>query len=76
MTDIIGRYAQIKTGDIEVVNVIKMPASFSIEGFDFILIQDGVSCSEADFYNSGDGLFYTDREYKTISGTNVESETT
>lgn len=74
MTESIGRYAQMKVDDNKVINVIKMNDLFLIEGCCFMKIPDGIPCSEGSYYNSSDGFFYDDSEFKIISGTSTVNE--
>jgi len=68
MSENIGRYAQIKNGDNEVINVIKMTSSFSLEGFYFTPVKDGESCEEGAYYNKDDGYYYIEAYFSNKCG--------
>ena len=65
MTETVGRYAQFKAGSNEVENVIVMSATFTMEGYTFSALSEGQSCQPGAYYNSKDGNYYLEGEFKT-----------
>lgn len=64
-----GAYAVIENDNIEVVNTILANPDFAIDGFYLIEYDSGkVFCQKGMFYNQKDGLFYDDKNFKSING--------
>lgn len=59
-------YAMIKNKENMVFNTIVADESFSMDGYYFIKIEDGVFCQPGMFYNKADKTFYMDKDFTEL----------
>lgn len=65
----ISNYAMIPDGSTQVFNTIVADEKFKMEGYFFMLIEDGVFCETGNYYQNKDGKFYIDESLTELAGT-------
>ncbi len=70
----VSNYAMIPDSNTQVFNTIVADEKFSMDGYFFILIEDGVFCEAGNYYNKKDGNFYSDEKLTELAGTAPPSE--